>query len=384
MKFKLGILALLIFLSSCASHSRKDSYPVFPLAKNSDKSYGLEEMTGQALEYKMKGDYKKSYMLFKSILSRLEEKYEFLSQIYLHFMNYLAIDTSLEEEYLDFLQQYIKGNTSSGRDLAMYFLMGAWEKRALREKALKISDELGFITQWYLLGPFKNEGRNGLDYTLPPEFEIDLGKTYTESAYHPLRWRKINSSLGGPIDLNNYLTPEKNSLAFLLTYIQVPESGYYTVALGTDDGYMLWINDRLINKNDIYRKGYFDQEKFRVFLNKGLNRILLKLSQEYQNFELYFRIFPVDFQVVLTGSETFTPQDNSKQPAYPVAIKEKSFPDLEEKIPFLKEFFLGYYYFITGNFPDNKKMDAFWFQKALEKEKASLFYYYAALASSEN
>jgi len=353
------------------------------IEKYNSNQANLEDITRLGLIYKLEGNYKKSYEIFKTAINSLNENNSFLAEIYLYLIDYLADETEFENDYLKFLQDYSRkiDNKYYIKDISLFLLMNLLLKRGDIEQSKKIASALGFINEWYIIGPFKNESRAGMEIQYLPEFEINFDKTYTEGAFHPVRWRKIFNPGTAEIDLKNYFTPDKNCVTYLLTFIEVPESKYYYIGIGSDDGYKLWINDKLIKENDIYRKAYFDQERIRVYLKKGINKILLKISQQYYKWKLYFRIKPVDYKVVLS-SDILEKYKSSED--YEIESKnEKIFPDYYKQIPFLKDFFVGYYYFITGNYPDYERLDSEYFSKAIKSESQNpVFYYYYALATS--
>ncbi len=346
----------------------------------------LEEISKLAFIYKLEGNYKKSYKLFKLALNSLNKTNQFLAEIYLYLIDYLAEDTDFTEDYIKFIKEYTKkiDNKYYIKDIALFLLMNTYYREGDIKKAQNIAKHLGFITDWYIIGPFKNENRSGMETLFMPEVEINFNKIYTDGAFHPVKWRKIFKPPFSKIDIKNYFTPDKNCVAYFLTFIDVPEDKYYYIGIGTDDGYKLWINDTLIKENNIYRKAFFDQERFKVYLKKGINKILLKISQEYFDWELYFRIFPVDYQIISFRKRNvlakYKKQIMSRADYKIHTIEEKTFPDYLNKIPFDKEFLAGYYYFITKNYPDTIKLDSEYFGRAIEKEKQNpLFYYYCAL-----
>lgn len=389
-KLLIFLLTLYFFACSLKFIKKIPSDKISQIKNSLNEKYNsnqanLEEITRLGLIYKLEGKYKKSYKIFKTAINLLNENNRFLAEIYLYLIDYLADETEFENDYLKFLQSYSQSidNRYYIKDLSLFLLMNLLLKRENIEQSKKIARNLGFINNWYIIGPFKNESRAGMEIQYLPEFEIDFDKTYIEGAFHPVRWRRIFKPGIADINLKDYFTPDKNCVAYLLTFIDVPESKYYYIGIGSDDGYKLWINDKLVKENDIYRNAYFDQERIRVYLKKGINKILLKISQQYYKWKLYFRIKPVDYTVV-SASDILEKYKSSKD--YKVKIEdEKIFPDYYNQIPFLKDFFIGYYYLITGNYPDYERLDLEYFSRAIKEEDQNpLFYYYYALATSAN
>jgi hypothetical protein len=87
-------------------------------------------------------------------------------------------------------------------------------------------DDLGFVRQWNVVGPFDNEGRGGLDRTFGPDAElvggIDTARTY-EGKERPVRWRSVPDVFHrGYVDLGALLRPNENVCGFVSTFVRDP------------------------------------------------------------------------------------------------------------------------------------------------------------------
>jgi len=68
------------------------------------------------------------------------------------------------------------------------------------------------------------------------------------------------------------------SIAYAWAEIQAPEARSVILGLGSDDGVKLWINGQLAHENWVSRAVQKDEDLFTVRLNRGVNRILLKVQ----------------------------------------------------------------------------------------------------------
>jgi hypothetical protein len=160
---------------------------------------------------------------------------------------------------------------------------------------------------WTLLGPFPNQG--DLSRSFPPEEQGYLDAVLKES--HPLFW-------GGTIWLRHFWDPviqshlknvQDSSTWYAFRNISVDSSGYYPFWIGfnnisrsprtptplagtwDDKGSKAWVNGTEIAapkweypgriphdlEDPLYDEGYEYREPSSIFLNKGQNKVLLKL-----------------------------------------------------------------------------------------------------------
>ena len=165
-------------------------------------------------------------------------------------------------------------------------------------------DEQGFITHWLVVGPFPNPGER-------PDnegFHIDYLKEYGGEADHlpasgmeitrddgtKLKWAQYEST-DSKID---FFTIDHLNLSYLqddiLTYsacrLECKRDMNVQIRIGSDDGYKLWVDHKLIAEEHVYRAAYQDQEIYPMKLSKGMHLILLKVDQDYGGFEFMMRV----------------------------------------------------------------------------------------------
>lgn len=369
---KKWLLISLLFLISCSAGKKN----IIDDGDVKRKPVSFHNKTLKAFHEKLKGDYSASYNLFKELINAEPDNIK--NFIYLNVMQYMAYYQDLKihhKEYLEtlknrvsnpFLYDYIQYN------LMLQYLIPS------PEKAETLYNHLGFVNHFYVLGPFKNENRSGMDRIFPPESIIDLNQKYKNSAHHLLEWRKIKiKSLNG-INLRNYFTPDENGIAYLLTYIKVTNAGSYDMMYSSDDGIKIWIDDQLIADEDIYRGISFEQNRKKIFLDKGIHKILIKSSQERGDWKLFFRILPRDYiNITDQINNTFIKREQVlSTPINPEKYEiEKLFPD---------DFSRGFYYFITKNYPDYERLDDKYFGLCVKEEPNNPIYsFYYSLCQKE-
>ncbi len=161
------------------------------------------------------------------------------------------------------------------------------EKRAAREFA-----RLGFITDWQIIGPFDNERGQGFSTAYGPEKGIDLAGKYAGKKRR-VAWRpNPTRATDGLVDLAGALRPNRQAVAYLLTYIEVPGGADLPAAvrLGSGHGVRVWLNGREVHKREAAREPGFDQDAFGVTLRPGANALLVKVAQSEGPWGLRLRL----------------------------------------------------------------------------------------------
>ncbi len=136
-------------------------------------------------------------------------------------------------------------------------------------------EKLDIIDDWWVIEPFDNSSKIGFNFVYPPEKEIDLNKEYVGKNGRQLRWYQ---SYGN--GTNAFSNVEDNVVGYGLTYINSERKKTEILALGSDDGVKVWLNDKLIWSNDSVRPFVLGQDAVLMPLKKGKNKLLLKITQE--------------------------------------------------------------------------------------------------------
>jgi hypothetical protein len=137
--------------------------------------------------------------------------------------------------------------------------------------------ERHFPTEWRLSGPFPAADMDALSVSYPPEKEADLDRRYRGQAGQDIAWKKALALPDGSVDLSALFQPDEKVLAYGLTYVHSPDDRTAHLLLGSDDGVRVWLNDRLVHSNASYRSLSADQDRIKVTLRKGWNKLLVKV-----------------------------------------------------------------------------------------------------------
>ena len=141
------------------------------------------------------------------------------------------------------------------------------------------------VPSWTILGPLANPGGATADLQHPIETtDAGLAKKYPGQDGE-IGWRKVERPADLPVlaefvvDFARLFGPRENAAAYALTWIDSDRDRDAVLALGSDDGAMVWLNDKLVHKN-LMARGYGSQaDRIPVRLQRGRNKVLVKVTQ---------------------------------------------------------------------------------------------------------
>jgi tetratricopeptide (TPR) repeat protein len=157
-------------------------------------------------------------------------------------------------------------------------------------KAEKLLANTGLIRQWWAIGPFSNISGSGFDKAYPPETGIELNKVYPGKNGDKVRWFPLNLPVPAAwIFINNHV-PAANAIIYFSSQVESPVEQKVNLAFGASGSFKVFVNDKLVLAERIFRNTGADVFTQAVSLRKGPNRILVKLGNEerYSNFLLRF------------------------------------------------------------------------------------------------
>jgi len=154
-----------------------------------------------------------------------------------------------------------------------------------------------FLRDFALIGPFPLEMTvesaevvpPGFDRPYPPESETNFGATYDGMA-GPVRWQFAHLGFDARVNLERYIAPSRNAVAYAYAVITAPRDTETTMGLGSNDGAKVWVNGELVFSHHIGRLAVPNQESFPVKLRAGKNAVLVKIENWGARWELYLSV----------------------------------------------------------------------------------------------
>ena len=159
------------------------------------------------------------------------------------------------------------------RDLANQCIEGL---RALGV-AVDFAREAGFVTAFWLCGPFTGDALFGTAF--PPEQGVDLTHPVTWNGKQlPWTYYRTND-IQGAVNLLPLMDPNQNVAAYACAEVTVPAAQDVTLKIGSDDGVVCWLNGQKVHANDTARPLQVDEDSAEARLQAGANKLLLKIAQ---------------------------------------------------------------------------------------------------------
>jgi hypothetical protein len=149
---------------------------------------------------------------------------------------------------------------------------------------IEITQMLGMITQWHVVGPFHNRDRSGFETIFAPEQGVDLKVSY-QGKSGEVSWQSMQSDdRFGMVDLNQpYPGYLKEVTAYAYHNVYSSEERPAQLRLGCKNAWKIWLNGEFIFGRDEYHRGaQMDQYILPAELKKGSNSLLIKLCQNEQ------------------------------------------------------------------------------------------------------
>jgi putative membrane-bound dehydrogenase-like protein len=147
------------------------------------------------------------------------------------------------------------------------------------------------LTDWNIVGPFDNgSGMAGLDKPFPPETQQDLKAEY-DGKEGKVKWTTVRAGPTGYVDLAaHYGAKSPQIVSYLTATIESPVDQPAELALGSDDGIKVWINGKHVHTSRLTRAAAPEQDRVKLSLKKGVNRVLLKINNGDGPHGLYFTV----------------------------------------------------------------------------------------------
>lgn len=153
--------------------------------------------------------------------------------------------------------------------------------------------KLGFVTNWHLIGPFA--GRDTLrakDVITPDAVDVKAQVIVEGEAYKWMPYRLENPN--GVIDLLSTVARQNNCGAYAYAEVICDEEREAILSVGSDDDIVVWLNGELVHRNFVDRPCAPDQDRVKVKLRAGVNRILCKVLNGGGDWALSVRITDLD------------------------------------------------------------------------------------------
>ncbi len=173
-----------------------------------------------------------------------------------------------------------------------------------------------WIKSWHLLGPITlEEGENevnhlgGFEYDIlalhggENNLQVVNGQTekFGDSTF---TWIEYTSS-DSIINLDKAISKKSYVAAYAYTEVHAEKDVTVNFSLGTNDGGRLWINGEEVWDHTYARGIKADEDLIPILLNKGKNKILLKVEERGNNWGFCARILPFNIDSITKSGKLF-------------------------------------------------------------------------------
>ncbi|MCB9858745.1 MAG: DUF5110 domain-containing protein [Phycisphaerales bacterium] len=146
------------------------------------------------------------------------------------------------------------------------------------------------INAWWIVGPFDAGPQSkSLSKPFPPENQpVDLTATFEGKDGKQIGWRKRAREIQSGDNLTEEFFTDfddfcghrvYDTLAYAVTWIEVPADTDAVLAIGTDDGVVVWLNGEEVHRKDVGRAYTSKQDRVNIHLKRGVNELRIKVNQ---------------------------------------------------------------------------------------------------------
>ncbi len=166
--------------------------------------------------------------------------------------------------------------------------------RGRTAQAARLRSQLGMVQTFAVVGPFENEGGVGFSKRYKPELRAGADRLPHRGFVGKaavVRWRRVPPIFpDGRIRTTGLIRPRNKGVTYLRVDLDSRKAQVAALRLGTNCGYRIWLNGKLVASRELRRALRPDQDSFGVKLKPGRNPLLIKLAAEGLPAELLLRI----------------------------------------------------------------------------------------------
>jgi hypothetical protein len=152
-------------------------------------------------------------------------------------------------------------------------LRASWEERKQKRVDEAVHD-------WQVIGPFST-GTELVSTASPTPLEASMGadgRIDLAAAYGDLKWQPVKAKDLGYVSLDTLYGKEVNGIAYAYAEVTSVHAREALLRSGSDDGIKVWLNGEVVFEKNVRRSYREDQDCFDVYLQEGINRILVKIT----------------------------------------------------------------------------------------------------------
>jgi hypothetical protein len=145
---------------------------------------------------------------------------------------------------------------------------------------VSIVEHMGFLVDWWLIGPFDGSDFKAFSNVYPPEQQIDLQASYPVKS-GTAAWKRVRTTDEfGTVDLVKSLGATDDAAAYATTTVESDEPRDVQIRCGADDNLQVWLNGAKVFSKEEWQNGTrLDRFTAPIHLRNGANQLLIKVCQ---------------------------------------------------------------------------------------------------------
>ncbi len=275
--------------------------------KSDESTFSVEEKFSEILKYRLNYEYDQAFAkciefldaIFKHISTDAKDsKFSAYSTAGLILLDEIASESGMRKnpKYSDLLTK----KTCDER-------INAFMKELYRDSLLaqgkytlakKTSENMDFITDWQIIGPFRNNTNTGMQIAYPPENLFPARGEAVEGSARNVGWRTLAfEPFFGTMDLSKLVEPFEESCVYSAAIVEnsskTPQECTFRVS--STGSIVCFVNGKIVIRKDINRRLSADQDVFPVVFAPGMNVVLMKWGNSGNDeFQCRTRLTDVD------------------------------------------------------------------------------------------
>ncbi|MFO0696718.1 MAG: DUF3857 domain-containing protein [Polyangiales bacterium] len=168
-------------------------------------------------------------------------------------------------------------------------------RRGDRDGARRSVSELGFVTDFAVVGPFDNEGKTGFDEVYGPEEqrsqEFQPGMAF-DGKEREVAWRSYPGETSdlGYVDFDAIFRPRENVCGYAQTTVTSARAQSLALLVGAGGAIRVWWNGEPVYADAAYRQPDPERGAAVVQAQRGANRLLVKVCATDSTWGFYLRV----------------------------------------------------------------------------------------------
>jgi len=187
---------------------------------------------------------------------------------------------AIAQKAKDELEEYVKSIPSIIRKTADELDLAPGQTRWEAAQLEALSNNVA-LSPWHRIGPFgEGDLKKAHERAFINETEVDLKRTHGN-----LKWELAENLEDG----NQHQLTGANCSTYLFRTIHSSIAQERELSIGSDDSFKIWINGKLVADKYVSRGLAPNQDKVKVRLAKGENKLLFKVSNGGGGYGFYFK-----------------------------------------------------------------------------------------------